>query len=471
MTTRRAVLALPAALLLALPAGAAPDPAAARRPNILVLMGDDWSWPHAGALGDPVVKTPTFDRLAREGVLFENAFVSSPSCTPSRMAVASGQWHWRLKEGANLGGSLGRDVPVYPDLLHAAGYRTGFARKGAEPSKHRHRGSDPFGPRFKTFEEFLEGRAPGEPFCFWYGAGEPHRPYIWETGAKAGLAPGDVRVPPCLPDHPTVRTDLCDYYEAVQRFDRAAAKMLARLERACELDDTIVVMTGDNGMPFPRCKATLYDTGTRVPLAVRWGARVPGGRTVSDFVSLTDLAPTFLKATGLPTPPAMTGRSLLPILRSDRAGRVDPARSAVLTGVERHVFPHPARALRTDDHLYILNVGPDAWPTGEGKGPAPRIDFTKRTWPSDTASFFFNVDPSPTKQLLLDRKDDRDMRPFHALAFGMRPAEELYDLKRDPHQLRNVASDPAYAKVRQTLRSQLESRLRASRDPRFPGGS
>ena len=114
-------------------------------------MGDDWSWPHAGILGDPVVKTPTFDRIAREGVLFENAYVSAPSCTPSRFAIVSGQYHWRLESGANLGGSLKSDVPVYPDLFASVGYRTGFCRKGASPSKYEFRGNDPFGARFKNF--------------------------------------------------------------------------------------------------------------------------------------------------------------------------------------------------------------------------------------------------------------------------------------------------------------------------------
>lgn len=126
-----------------------------KRPNILFLMGDDWSWPHAGALGDPVVKTPTFDRIAREGVLFENAFVSAPSCTPSRLAIVTGQYHWRLGEGVNLGGSLAKDVKVYPEMLQVVGYRIGFARKGAAPSKHIYRGSDPFGPRFDSFQKFF----------------------------------------------------------------------------------------------------------------------------------------------------------------------------------------------------------------------------------------------------------------------------------------------------------------------------
>ena len=277
-----------------------PAPAwAARRPNILFLMADDWSSPHAGALGDPVVKTPTFDRVAREGVLFPNAFASAPSCTPSRLAVATGQWHWRLKDGANLGGSLGEGVPVYPELVQAAGYWIGFARKGAEPSGHKFTHRDPFGPRFKTFEEFIARRKAGEPFCFWYGAGEPHRPYRFGEGEEAGLNPAKVKLPDCLPDNETTRRDFADYLHRIERYDSDCARILALLEKSGELENTIVVMSGDNGMPFPRCKATLYDTGTHVPLAIRWGRTIKGGRTITDFVSLTDLAPTFLEAAGL----------------------------------------------------------------------------------------------------------------------------------------------------------------------------
>ena len=437
-------------------------------PNVLFLMADDWSWPHASALGDTVVKTPTFDRMVREGVLFEKAFVSAPSCTPSRMAVATGQWHWRLGEAANLGGSLSASTVVWPELLEDAGYRIGFARKGAAPSKHAYRGRDPFGPRFKSFDTFLEDRQPGEPFCFWYGAGEPHRPYRLGRGKQAGLDPSAVRVPPCLPDSPVVRSDLCDYYEAVQRFDADAGRMLTRLRELGELANTIVVMSSDNGMPFPRCKATLYDLGTRVPLVVRWGGGgIRPGRMVRDLVSLCDLAPTFLEAAGLPPHGAMTGKSLLPVLKSERSGSAVPARTFVLAGVERHVYERPARALRTADWLYIRNFDPDRWPTGEVEGPLPRYDFARRPWPTGPGAFSFAVDPSPTKQFMLEQRNELAVKPIAALSFDRRPQDELYDLRKDPGQVRNVAADPAYASDKKRLATRLALELAASGDPRF----
>ena len=345
------------------------------RPNILFLMADDWSYPHAGALGDATAQTPTFDRLAREGILFENAFTPAPSCTPSRHSVASGQYHWRLGEGVNLGGSIGDDVPVYPDLLAAEGYQTGFCRKGTAPSKHIHRGenNDPFGPRFKNFEAFFSSRDPRRPFCFWYGAGEPHRPYELGEGTRKGIDLAGIEVPGFLPDVPEVRSDLADYYARVQRFDADCARMIAVLEEAGGLDNTIIVMTGDNGMPFPRAKATLYDFGTRVPLAIRWGKHLKGGTRISDFVSLTDLAPTFLDAAGLAVPDAMSGSSLMPQLRAQESGQVDRRRDHVLTGMEQHVYPYPSRALRTNDFLLIKNFSPSDWPSGRPQGSSPAM--------------------------------------------------------------------------------------------------
>ena len=459
-------LALPAVLIIIFTCGAslADDIESARRPNILVLMGDDWSAPHASCLGDTVVKTPTFDRIAREGVLFENAFVSAPSCTPSRLAIATGQYHWRLNEGMNLGGSIREGVPVYPELLQAEGYKIGFARKGTAPSKYEFTGRDPFGPRYQSFEQFYAEREKNEPFCFWYGAGEPHRPYIQGSGVESGMRLDDVQVPACLPDNETVRGDMCDYYLMIQKFDQFAAEMLALLEANDELEDTIIVMSGDNGLPFPRCKSTLYDTGTHVPLAIRWGDNITTGRTIGDFVSLCDLAPTFLEAAGLTPPSEMTGRSLAPLLTSTQSGRIDPTRDYALTAIERHVFPNPCRAIRTDDYLYIRNFEPQTWRTGRGDGPPPTYDFTIRHWPSGVEAFSFNIDPSPSKQFLQLNEDDPNVAPYCDLAFGVRAEVELFDLRSDPDQLHNVADDPAYGEIRNELRDRLESLLHESGD-------
>jgi len=447
------------------------------RPNILFCLADDWSWPHAGIAGDKVVKTPTFDRVAREGVLFKNAFVSAPSCTPSRGAMLTGQWHWRLEEGGNLWSTLLAKFDVYPDILQQAGYHVGFTRKGWGPGRVEPGGRklNPAGPRFKNFEQFLKARPQGKPFCFWFGSTDPHRAYTWQSGVKSGMKLEDVEVPACLPDSEQVRTDICDYYWEVQRFDREVGELLKILEATGQLDNTLVVISGDNGMPFPRCKSNLYDLGTNVPLAVCWPTRVKGDRVVEDFISLTDLAPTFLEAAGLKPTAQMTAKSFLNVLTSGKSGRVDPKRDHVLTGKERHVpcqqtgmAGFPMRAIRTHDFLYIRNFKPDRWPAGAPKEYAQPVDIVVSR-PRGTFYGYADVDASPAKSFMLKYRDDPKVKKLFELAFGKRPVEELYDLRKDPAQLNNVAALPEYAAVKGKLAAALMAELKATKDPRVLG--
>ena len=443
---------------------------AAHRPNVLVCMADDWSFPHAGAYGDPVVRTPAFDRIARDGVLFEQAFVSSPSCTPSRSALLTGRYHWSLGEAANLWSTLDVKYPVYPLILEAAGYHVGFQGKCWGPGDlkaggyvHTRPGGRPFP---KGFRSFLNARPEGRPFCFWLGSHDPHRPYKAGTGRAAGIDPSRIRVPGFLPDVPAVRSDLADYYFEVQRFDGACAAALDLLEERGELENTLVVMSGDNGMPFPRCKSNLYDYGVRVPLAVRWGARVPAGRRVTDFVSFSDLAPTFLEAAGLSVPEEMNGRSLLAVLESSCSGRVDPSRDHALFGKERHVPAqkapdmggYPCRGIRTDRFLYIRNFAPDRWPAGVPEGATHPM------------GCFADCDNGPTKAFLMEHRRDPAYRRYFDLAFARRPAEELYDIEKDPGQAVNRAEEAAYEEVRSRLADRLTAALKATGDPRALGG-
>ncbi len=438
------------------------------RPNILFAIADDWGWPHAGAYGDPVVQTPTFDRIAREGVLFENAFVSSPSCTPSRNAILTGQYHWRLGSGANLWSRLDSRFATYPLLLEDAGYFVGHYRKSWGPGRLDNWDRHPAGPKFDSFEQFLQQRPGGTPFCFWFGAFDPHRGYDPGSGKRSGMDLSRIRLWAHFPDNEVVRSDVADYYFEVQRFDRELGAALELLESIGELDRTIVVVTGDHGMPFPRCKANLYDCGTHVPMAVRWPDKIPGGRRIDDFVSTVDLAPTFLDVAGVEIPDAMTGTSWRPLLESDRSGRIDPDRHFVVTGKERHVPCQetpitggtPMRAIRSDDFLLIQNFEPDRWPAG-----TPHYD--RATIPG---AWLADCDNGPTKTWIAERRDD-DPQAERAWqwCFAKRPALELYDLKADPEQLTNVAGDPAYREVRDSLQQQMHAFLRRTGDPRITG--
>lgn len=435
-----------------------------QRPNILFCMADDWGWPHAGAYGDKVVKTPTFDRLAKEGVLFEHAFVTSPSCTPSRYGIMTGQQFYRLGRGANLHSPLDVSIPNFVMLLRENGYDVGTWSKTWGPGSFKDGGytEDPVGPTIEL-PDFLKQRDPGKPFFYWLGTSDPHRRYEKGIGARSGIPVDEVYLPTFYPDSDEIRSDIADYYFEVQRWDSDVAKAIKLLDEAGELNNTIIVMTGDHGMPFPRCKGNLYDWGTRVPLAIRWTAEVQPDRVVTDFVSLTDLAPTFLQAAGIPIPEAMTGVSLLPILESDKSGRVDPERNFMVYGRERHTTAqkdpsmdgYPSRALRTDGWLLILNLEPDRWPAGVPSGAThPRSHFT-------------DCDSGPTKDVIMALADDPDQSQYYDLSFGKRPAIELYSISNDPEQVNNLASDPRYADTIEQLRTQLTDYLEATDDPRF----
>jgi N-sulfoglucosamine sulfohydrolase len=441
-------------ILLALAA----SPATAQsRPNIVLAVADDWSFPHAGIYGDRTVGTPNFDRVAREGARFTHAFVASPSCTPSRAALLTGQAVHRLEEGGNLHGFLPKTYQVYPDLLEQAGYRVGYTGKGWGPGRFEPggRARNPAGPSFENFDAFMQQRPKGSSFCFWFGSHDPHRPYERGTGAQSGLKTEGVQVPPFLPDTLDVRNDLLDYYFEVQRFDRDLGHIIEVLERAGELDNTILIVTSDNGMPFPRAKANVYDGGTRVPLAIRWPGVARAGAVIDSFVSLTDLAPTVLESAGLKALDVMTGRTLLPLLR----GEPQPARDRVFVERERHAnvrrgdLSYPVRGIRTNDYLYIRNFRPDRWPAGD---PQQYV----------AVGPFGDIDGGPSKDLLLDRRTDPSIASYFQLATAKRPAEELYDLKRDPHQMENVAGRPAHRAAQQRLRAELDRWMRETADPR-----
>lgn len=436
------------------------DAPARKRPNIFFAIADDWGWPHSPLYGDKVVKTPTFKSVAARGILFKHAFVTAPSCTPSRNSILTGQYHWRLGPGASLYGSLPKEHKTYPNILEDEGYFVGSYRKSWGPGRSRKRPEA--GTRYRSVKEFFAKRPKDKPFCFWFGSSDPHRGYKWQSGVKSGMKLADVQVPPCFPDSTEIRTDICDYYWEVQRFDREVGEALKIVEQTGELDNTLVVMTGDHGWPFPRGKSNLYDLGVRVPLAIQWGGKIKKGCVVEDFVSFADFAPTFLEAVGIKPLSVMTGRSLINIFNSAKWGTVDSSRDHVLTGKERHTPAQPdnmggtpMRAIRNRDFLYIRNFKPDCWPAGGAT--------------SMHGTAYADIDGSPTKSYIIRRRDDPKVKPFFELSCGKRPADELYDLRKDPHQLKNVAGEAEYADTLKKLKAQLMKELKETADPRVLG--
>lgn len=441
------------------------------RPNILFMIMDDWSYPHASAYGDNVVETPTFDRIAKEGILFDNAFVTASSCTPSRSSILTGQPIHSLEEGGVLFSYLPKKFSNYVNLLEDNGYLTGLYGKGWSPGIPEKGGysRNPAGPRYEVSEFVQKVRNSDKPFAFWFAGsyGDPHRPYKAGSGAESGMDPEKVNVPPFLPDVPEVRSDILDYYYEVQRFDTEAGDLLRKLADIGELNNTLIVYTSDNGMPFPRAKSNVYDSGARMPLAISWEGKIEAGRRTSQFVSFTDFAPTFLEVAGIEVPEEMTGTSLLPLFigkdpqeRPSYLYEDDNPRKQVFIENERHAWVregnkgYPIRAIRTEDFLYIQNLKPDRWPAGDPHWVA-------------TQGPYGDIDSSPSKSYLLEHQNDSVIAPFFRMAVEKRPAEELYDISEDPDQLNNVVSNPNYEMELKTLRRKLKNWRWETSDPRL----
>ncbi len=460
-----------ATLALLLAAALPPAHAAEKRPNFLFIIFDDMSWDSVGAYGNTWIKTPNLDRLAKEGALFRHAFTSNPKCSPCRASILIGRNTWQLEELSVHNSIFPRKWEVYPDLLEAAGYSVGLTGKGWGPGDFKNHGRtrNPAGPSFdehkneppasaigkldyaKNFEAFLAQRKKDAPFSFWMGFQEPHRAYELHSGVRLGKKLEDIQVPPYFPDVRAVRSDLADYAVEVEWADGHIGRALAALEAAGELDNTLIIATSDHGMPFPYVKGQIHEDGFRLPFLARWGSTIQAGRVIEDFVNVRDIAPTFMELAGLKPHPQMTGRSLANLLRSEKSGMIE-GRDVMLAGKERHDLGrpdnlgYPVRAIRTPEFLYVHNYHPERWPA------------------CNPETNYGNCDDSPTKEVIKLLGGH-----FYNLSFGFRPADELYRLTDDPHGVRNLANDPAFAEKMAELRGRMMQMLKDEGDPRALG--
>jgi uncharacterized sulfatase len=389
----------------------------------------------------------------------------------------TGRNPWQLKEAGTQASLFPAEFPVYTELLEAEGYHVGYTGKPWGPGNWRATGRkiNPVGNEYNArqlrppisgiksidyeanFADFLKDRPDGAPFCFWYGCHEPHRNYEPGSGLRSGKKLEDVSVPPFYPDNETVRSDLLDYFLEIEWFDKHLGRMIDLLEQVGKLENTLIVVTSDNGMPFPLAKATLYEDGIRMPFAVQWTARISGPRVIDDLISFIDVAPTFLEAVGLEPLPEMTGRSLLPMLVANQSGTINARRSFVLMGKERHNHAraenvgYPIRAIRTQQYLYLRNRKPQRWPMGDLPG---YYCHTKMI--------------NPTNSYILKHQDD-STRYFYHITFAKRSEDELYDIQKDPHCLNNLADKPEFAEMKARLWTQLQDKLTEQGDPRMLG--
>jgi arylsulfatase A-like enzyme len=457
----------------------------AKRPNILFCLADDASYPHFGAYGTDWIKTPAIDDIAANGIIFTNAYTPNAKCAPSRANILTGRNSWQLEAAANHWCNFPDKFKTYAEVLTENGYHVGYTAKGWAPGKvgsvngkKRQLTGQPYNSKKLTpparyisendyaanFKDFLKDRKEDQPFCFWYGSREPHRRYEYGAGVnKTDKRVENIdRVYTFWPDNEVVRTDMLDYAYEIEYFDQHLEKMLQLLEETGELDNTIVVVTADNGMPFPRIKGQEYEYSNHMPLAIMWkkGITHPG-RIINDYISFIDFAPTFLEVAGIdPASSGMQpieGKELTDIFYSNKSGLVNPARNYVLIGKERHDVGrpndagYPMRGIVKKGFLYLKNYEPDRWPAG------------------NPVTGYLNCDGSPTKTeiLMMNRKEQN--KSFWQLSFGRRPAEELYNIKEDPDCMINLATNEKFNQIKSQLKGQMEEMLRRQEDPRMFG--
>ncbi len=466
-------------------AGCQSENSTPKRPNILFAIADDASWKHFGAYGCDWVKTPAFDKVAESGILFTRAYTPNSKCAPSRSCIITGRNSWQLEDAANHWPLFPEKFKSYAEVLGDNGYWVGSVAKGWSPGipgKINGKSRELTGPMFnefrttppakyisnydyaRNFEAFLTARPAGLPFCFWYGSTEPHLPYEYGVGSRiSGKSIDEIdKVPTFWPDVDTVRQNMLDYAFEIEYFDQHLQMMLEKLDEIGELENTLVVVTADNGMPLPRIKGQVYEYSNHLPMAIMWpnGIKNPG-RTVDDLVSFIDFAPTFLELARVEAATSgmqpITGISLTDIFYSEKEGLVNPIRDFVLVGKERHDIGrpndqgYPVRGIVMHDYLFLKNFKPDRWPSGNPE------------------TGYLNTDASPTKTFVLDTRRKEGIMKYWQYNFGKRPVEELYNIIQDPYCLNNLADDPDFLEVKNKMETDMNSHLKEQEDPRILG--
>ena len=433
--------------------------------NILVAIADDAS--HFGCYGHSFVHTPNIDRLADEGVRFSSAFTCNPKCAPSRASILTGKYSWQLRDAMNHYCTFPAGETFYPDILEENGYFVGFTGKGWAPGDFSAYVRNPAGPAFNqlsnpkkegtaihpcdyvgNFKQFLQQRG-NQPFCFWFGCYEPHRPYV--SGEGRTVAPlTAVSIPPYLPNDDIVRADYLDYSYEIQWFDSQLGEMISYLKEIGEYDNTLILVLSDNGCPFPRVKGQMYEQDFCLPLIASCPRLVQNAGQVCDhLINFVDIFPTLLDYAGCESAPTV-GHSFLPILTQTPYQQNDYA----FFGREKHDngrendLGYPVRCIRDRQYLLVYNFEPSRYPAGN-----PETGFT-------------NCDSSPTKDLILALYEAGN-DTYYQLAFGKRPQIELYDIIGDRDCMYNLAGQDAYQHIVKNLTQKLFAFLIETEDPRL----
>lgn len=450
------------------------------RPNILIAIADDQSYPHASAYGSTWIHTPAFDRVASEGLLFSNCYACSPGSSPSRASMLTGLFPWQIEEAGTHASSFPSRYVCYTDVLHEAGYHVGYTGKGWGPGdwKVSGRTQNPAGPEYNehrltppvkgisdidysaNFRAFLDSLSPDQPFCFWYGANEPHRPYTRDSWKLSGKTEVDAVVPTYLPDVDEVRGDLLDYATEIEWFDRHLGQIIQELERRDMMQNTIIIVTADNGLPFPSAKANCYDAGIHVPLAICWPGHVIRHGLEPTMVSLIDIFPTIMELTETESSSILlSGHSLAPLLGIGK-GKYKP--HEIYSGRERHSCArpnncgYPIRSMCQGRYLLIHNFHPERMPAGNA---LPQGE-------SNPVNGYCDIDGSPSKKFIIEHRSDSAFVLFFRHAAELRPEYELYDIEQDPDCMNNLAEASSYRRILKQMKKKLSHSLRSMHDSR-----
>lgn len=457
------------------------------RPNIVFCIADDASWEHMSAYGKKDwVKTPAFDRVAKEGLLFMNAYTPNAKCAPFRACILTGRNPWQLEAAANHNAYFPAKFKTFMEVFKDNGYATGYTGKGWYPGdqgkyangKPRELTGSNYADKklvpptsgivnidyAANFDEFLNNKPADQPFIFWYGGREPHRGYEYGSGiVKGNKKLTDIKkVPPFWIDNDVVRTDMLDYAFELEYFDKQAEKIINNIERRGLLENTIVVITSDNGMPFPHVKGHMYEYDNHLTLAIMWkGKIVHPGRTIEDYLSFIDFAPTFLQAAGISIAQSgmqpIQGKSFMDIIKSTSGNVIDNARNFVLLGRERtdvgrpNDEGYPERAIIKNGFFFVRNYEPSRWPSGNPE------------------TGYMDTDGSPTKTEILSANRKGLYKNIWQLDFGKRPEYELYKISSDPYLIKSLYVKTYYIKARNKLLTEMESMLKKQGDPRMFG--
>ncbi len=455
--------------------------ALAQKPNVLFVIADDQSYPHSSAYGSKTVSTPAFDFVANKGCLFTNAYVTSPGSSPSRASILTGLYPWQIEEAGTHASSFSTKYVCYPDILKNNGYFIGYTGKGWGPGNWEISGRpyNPAGPKYNditlqppytgiskidyasNFKKFLSERPEGAPFCFWFGANEPHRDFEEGSWHKEGYSLSKAEVPGFLPNTDIIQGDVLDYAIEIEWFDKQLMVCIEELRRIGELENTIIIVTADNGMAFPHAKANCYDDGIHVPLAICWGNKIKSSQVIDALVSTINIAPTIYDATGIKTSNPLSGFSMLPLMQGKKKNYNV---NTVYAGRERHSYArynnsgYPVRAVRWSNYLLIHNFRYNLWPAGD-----PKVFNGKNA----LENAYLDIDNCPSKTFLIENDKETDIKPYFDAAVAKRPEFELFDLSKDRSCMNNVAGDKKYAKILTKMEKMLQNKLVETNDTRI----